>query len=99
MAQSFIIVLLFDLVELINIYTYVVIAAVVVSWLIAFGVINTFNPYARTFVRFLDAVTEPLFRPIRRVVPPIGGFDLSPLLLYFLLQLLMQEIIIVAERL
>ena len=90
---------MFDLVELINIYTYVVIAAVVVSWLIAFGVINTFNPYARAVVRFLDAVTEPLFRPIRRVVPPIGGFDLSPLLLYSLLQLLMQEIIIVAERL
>jgi YggT family protein len=59
-------------------YVYVIIAAVVVSWLIAFGVLNTYNPYARGVIRALDALTEPVFRRVRRIIPPIGGLDLSP---------------------
>jgi YggT family protein len=74
--------------ELITLYTYVVIAAVIVSWLIAFGVINTYNRYARAIVQFLDAVTEPVFRQVRKVIPPIGGLDLSPLIVLIALQFL-----------
>ena len=74
--------------ELISLYTYVVIAAVIVSWLIAFGVINTYNRYARGIVQFLDAVTEPVFRQVRKVIPPIGGLDLSPLIVLIALQFL-----------
>jgi len=60
--------------------TFVVIAAVVVSWLITFGIVNLRNPTGRQVVRMLDAVTEPLFRPIRRIVPPMGGLDFSPII-------------------
>jgi YggT family protein len=80
------------LLRLIDIYIWVVIIAVVMSWLVAFGVINTFNPFARSVVRFLDAVTEPVFRQVRRVIPPIGGLDLSPLIVLILLQFLSYSI-------
>jgi YggT family protein len=80
------------LLRLIDIYIWIVIIAVVMSWLVAFGVINTFNPFARSVVRFLDAVTEPVFRQVRRVIPPIGGLDLSPLIVLILLQFLSYSI-------
>ena len=57
---------------------FVVVAAVVASWLVAFGVLNTSNQLVRQIVRGLDALTDPLFRQIRRIIPPIGGLDLSP---------------------
>jgi YggT family protein len=69
------------IVQVIDIYVWVVIAAVVVSWLIAFGVINLHNHLARQVVHTLEVLTEPLLRRIRRVVPPMGGLDLSPLIL------------------
>lgn len=65
---------------LVDFYWFIVIAAVVVSWLVAFGVLNTYNPYARAVIRALDALTEPVFRRVRRIIPPIGGLDLSPLI-------------------
>ncbi len=74
--------------ELIEIYTYVVVAAVIVSWLIAFGVLNTYNPLARSIVTFLDAATEPVFRQVRRIIPPIGGLDIAPLIVLIALQFL-----------
>ena len=74
--------------ELITIYTYVVIAAVIVSWLIAFGVLNTYNSFARSIVTFLDAATEPVFRQVRKIIPPIGGLDIAPLIVLIGLQFL-----------
>ncbi len=73
---------------LIEIYTWVVIAAVVMSWLVAFGVINVYNPFARSVVKFLDGVTDPVFRQVRKVIPPIGGLDISPLIVLIGLQFL-----------
>jgi YggT family protein len=64
---------------LLDLYWWIVVIAVVVSWLIAFNVINTQNNFVRSLLRALDALTEPVFRRIRQVVPPIGGLDLSPL--------------------
>ncbi|HKD48326.1 MAG TPA: YggT family protein [Rhizomicrobium sp.] len=64
---------------LLNLYWWVVVIAVIVSWLIAFNVINTYNNFMRTLLRALEALTEPVFRRIRKVVPPMGGLDLSPL--------------------
>ncbi|HTW34047.1 MAG TPA: YggT family protein [Rhizomicrobium sp.] len=78
--------------ELISLYWWIVIIAVVMSWLVAFGVVNTFHPIARGVVRFLDAVTEPVFRQVRRVIPPIGGLDLSPLIVLILLEFLSMSI-------
>jgi len=65
--------------QLLDIYTWIVIAAVVASWLIAFNVINLHNAFVRGIVRALDALTEPVFRLVRRVLPAIGGIDLSPI--------------------
>ncbi|HEY1838068.1 MAG: YggT family protein [Rhizomicrobium sp.] len=74
--------------QLISIYTWIVIVAVVVSWLVAFGVINVYNHVVRSIVQALDAITEPVFRQVRRVIPPIGGLDLSPLIVLIALQFL-----------
>ncbi|MBV9043902.1 MAG: YggT family protein [Alphaproteobacteria bacterium] len=71
-----------------GLYTIVVIAAVVVSWLIAFGVLNMQNHLARQFVQVLNALTEPVFRQVRRVIPPIGGLDLSPIIVLIGIELL-----------
>jgi YggT family protein len=73
------------IVEIINIYVWVVIAAVIVSWLIAFGVVNLYNQFVRQIVHILEALTEPVLRRIRRIVPPISGLDISPLILLLIL--------------
>ena len=67
------------LIEVLEIYKWIVIAAVIVSWLTAFNVINVHNNFVRTLLRILLALTEPVFRQVRRVIPVIGGLDLSPL--------------------
>jgi YggT family protein len=71
--------------EIITLYIYVVFAAVIASWLIAFGVVNVRNEAVRTILRVLDALTEPVFRLVRRVIPPISGLDLSPLVVLVIL--------------
>jgi YggT family protein len=66
---------------LIALYVWVVIAGVVLSWLMAFNVVNAYNPFVRSLWNALNAVTEPLLRPIRRVLPDLGGIDISPVIL------------------
>jgi YggT family protein len=67
--------------QLIWLYIYILIASAVLSWLIAFNVVNTRNDIVRGIASFLYAVTEPVLRPIRNMLPPMGGLDLSPLIL------------------
>lgn len=67
--------------HLVHLYEWIVIASAVFSWLIAFNVVNPYNQFVRTFWQGLLAVTEPLLRPIRRVLPDLGGIDLSPVVL------------------
>jgi YggT family protein len=64
---------------LLEIYKWIVLAAVVVSWLAAFNVINEHNNFVRTALRVLYNLTEPVFRPVRRILPAMGGLDLSPI--------------------
>ncbi len=66
---------------LITLYTYVIIAGVILSWLMAFGVINAYNPMVRSIWQGLNAVTEPLLAPIRNALPNMGGIDISPVVL------------------
>jgi len=66
---------------LVALYVWVVIAGVVLSWLMAFNVVNAYNPFVRSIWNALNAVTEPLLRPIRRVLPDLGGIDISPVIL------------------
>ena len=78
----------------IQIYIYILIASAVLSWLIAFNVINTRNQAVAMIVETLWRLTEPVLAPIRRVLPNFGGLDLSPvvliLLLYFARNLLFE---------
>ena len=73
------------LIAVLDIYKWVVIAAVIVSWLTAFNVINQHNNIVRSLLRILYSLTEPVFRPIRKVVPPIGGLDLSPIIVFVII--------------
>jgi YggT family protein len=73
------------LVQVIELYKFVLIVAVIMSWLVAFNVINTHNRFVYTVNDFLYRVTEPALRPIRRFVPNLGGVDISPIVLILLL--------------
>lgn len=64
----------------IDIYFWIIIASVVVSWLIAFDVINAKNAQAQKLLRLLEKVTEPVYRPLRKFIPPIGGIDITPII-------------------
>ena len=64
---------------LLNLFMYVIFIGVVLSWLVAFNVVNPHNQFILTVTRAIDQVTEPLFRPIRRRLPDLGGIDLSPM--------------------
>ena len=75
-----------------DLYKYVIIASAVMSWLIAFNVVNIRNDVVRSIWNTLVALTEPLLAPIRRFLPNTGGIDISPVIL-FLLILLVQQII------
>lgn len=79
--------------QLITLYIYVVIAAVVLSWLIGFGVVNLRNPMVRSIYNFLQAVTEPVLGPIRRMLPDLGAIDISPLVLLLLCQFVQQVVL------
>lgn len=84
---------------LITLYTYVIIAGVILSWLMAFGVVNPYNQTVRAIWQALNAVTEPLLRPIRNMLPNLGAIDLSPLVLLlacFFIQGLIERVLIPA---
>jgi len=64
-----------------QIYVWLLIAAAVLSWLIAFNVVNTRNQFVATVGEFLYRITEPALRPIRNMMPNLGGIDISPIIL------------------
>ncbi|MDW3205051.1 MAG: YggT family protein [Alphaproteobacteria bacterium] len=82
----------------IQIYIYLIIASAVLSWLVAFNVINTSNRIVYTIGDFLYRVTEPALRPIRRVMPDLGPVDLSPIVLLLILFFLQQVLANLAMR-
>jgi len=77
---------------IITIYIWLLIASAVLSWLIAFNVVNTRNPIVNSVGEFLYRVTEPLLRPIRNLMPNLGGIDVSPVILIIGLLFLRQLI-------
>ncbi len=88
--------LLWLVLTVIDIYIYLLIASAVLSWLVAFNVLNTHNRFVYQLGDFLYRITEPALRPIRRVVPLMGGVDISPvvaiLLLIFAQKLLVEYV-------
>ena len=70
---------------LLSLYLYVIIIYAVMSWLIAFNVVNTRNQLVRTVLDFLYRITEPALAPIRRRLPNLGGIDISPIILWLII--------------
>jgi len=73
--------LIWLIITLIDIYIYVIIAMVILSWLFAFNVVNFNNQFVRQLHHIITQLTEPVLEPIRRVLPNLGGIDLSPIVL------------------
>ena len=73
------------LVLVIDLYIWVVIASAILSWLIAFNVVNTNNRFVLAIADALYRITEPALRPIRSILPNLGGIDISPVILILLL--------------
>jgi YggT family protein len=84
---------LYVLLQVLDLYMYILIASAIMSWLIAFNVVNLRNPVVSAIASFLYTMTEPVLRPIRRFMPNTGGLDLSFLVLWFGIILIEQIII------
>ncbi len=66
-----------------DVYMFIIIAGVVISWLLIFGVINVRNAQAANLVRLLEKVTDPVYKPLRKYIPAIGGIDVTPIIVIF----------------
>ena len=80
---------LFGIIELLlRVMMYIIILQAILSWLVAFNVINTYNDFVRSFLGALDRITEPLYRPFRKILPDFGGLDFSPLVVLLIIGIL-----------
>ena len=73
---------------LLTVAWWIIVIQMVLSWLVAFNVINTHNDFVRGLMRGLDRILEPIYRPIRKVLPDFGGLDFSPMVVIILLMVL-----------
>ena len=76
-----------------DLYVWLLIASAILSWLIAFNVVNTRNQFVAMVADFLYRITEPALRPIRQIMPNLGGIDLSPVILILII-LLIENVIV-----
>ena len=84
---------------LVHLYQIILIVAVVMSWLFASGKVSRFDPRMRAFMQGLDAVTQPLLRPIQRTLPNMGGLDLSPMILLLACEFIQRVLIVNLHKL
>jgi YggT family protein len=75
-----------------NLYVYALIISAVMSWLIAFNVLNVRNDFVRGIMNFLYQITEPVLRPIRQRLPAMGGLDISPIILILVIYFIQRVI-------
>lgn len=73
---------------LLTLVWWIIVIQAVLSWLIAFNVINTHNDFVRQIWTSLDRLTDPIYRPIRKVMPDFGALDLSPIVVLIAIQIL-----------
>ena len=83
---------------ILNIVWWIFLIMIIMSWLISFNVINTRNQFVASVWRVLNQITEPILKPIRRVIPPMGGLDLSPLIVFVIIFFLQNLIGFYAAR-
>ena len=77
---------LFQIVDvLLQVLMWIIVIQAILSWLVAFNVINTHNDFVRSFLHALDRLTRPLYRPIRKLLPDFGGIDFSPIVVILLI--------------
>lgn len=79
-----------------DLYFWIILAAVIMSWLVAFNVINARNPFVQQVGTVLRRLTEPLLAPIRRYIPDLGGLDVSPIVLIIALQFVRYLVVYIA---
>lgn len=77
-----------------SLYVWLLIASAVLSWLVAFNVVNTRNDVVRAIWNFLYQVTEPALRPIRSILPNLGGIDVSPIILLLIIFFIQRVIVL-----
>jgi YggT family protein len=83
-----------DVVEaVLNLYIWLLIAAAILSWLIAFNVVNTRNAFVAGVAEFLYRITEPVLAPIRRMMPNLGGLDISPIVVILIIMFIESVIV------
>lgn len=82
----------------IDIYVWLIVGNIILSWLVAFNVINTSNKFVYMIGDFLHKATDPALRPIRNVMPNTGNFDLSPIVLLLILMFVQEMIVRVLIR-
>ena len=76
-----------------DLYVWLLIASAILSWLVAFNVVNTRNQFVSAVAEFLYRITEPVLRPIRNVMPNLGGLDISPIIVILIIMFLQRVII------
>ena len=74
--------------QVINLYIWTLLAYLAISWLMAFKIINPWQPVIRMIIDALSRIHEPLLRPVRRILPDFGALDVSPIVLFLLAQFL-----------
>lgn len=89
---GFVVPLIRVVIAILDIYWWLVIIQAVISWLIAFNVINTYSRPVAIVLDFLYRITEPVLRPIRRFIPPFSGLDVSPVILLLIIWLIEMEL-------
>jgi len=77
--------LLLTISMILTIIWWIFLIMIIMSWLISFNVINTRNQFVASVWRIVNQITEPILRPIRRIVPPMGGLDLSPIIVFVII--------------
>ena len=73
---------------LLQVAMWIIVIQAILSWLVAFNVINTQSNFVRTVLTTLDRLTDPLYRPIRKILPDFGGIDFSPIVLILAIQII-----------
>ncbi len=84
---------IFQLISLaITVYIWIILIEVLLSWLIVFDVINIKNEKAQNLIKLLKKATDPVFKPLRKYIPDIGGIDITPIIVIFALSLLQRAL-------